>query len=104
MKPLAVAIQRRALKMPRDPVCAGGGVGTAWPLAGSIRGLQEARSRSKGCRKVVNFLSATRARAEYCCQGALVATAAGGIVGLDYAAEYPEQVRRLMVVKSICGV
>ena len=78
-------------------------MGTAWPLAGSIRVLQVAQP-GWGYRKAVHFLPTTRARAEYCCQGALVATAAGGIVGVDYAAEYPEQVRSLMVVKSICGV
>lgn len=34
----------------------------------------------------------------------LVATAAGGIVGLDYAAEHPERVRGLVVANSISGV
>jgi pimeloyl-ACP methyl ester carboxylesterase len=34
----------------------------------------------------------------------LVATAAGGIGGLDYAVEHPEQVRSLVVANSIGGV
>jgi pimeloyl-ACP methyl ester carboxylesterase len=34
----------------------------------------------------------------------LVATAAGGIVGLDYALEHPERVRSLVVANSIGGV
>jgi pimeloyl-ACP methyl ester carboxylesterase len=34
----------------------------------------------------------------------LVGTAAGGIVGLDYALEYPERVRSLVVADSIGGV
>lgn len=34
----------------------------------------------------------------------LVATAAGGIGGLDYAVEYPERVRSLVVASSIGGV
>ncbi|MGE3538000.1 MAG: alpha/beta fold hydrolase [Candidatus Tectimicrobiota bacterium] len=34
----------------------------------------------------------------------LVATAAGGIVGFDYAVEHPERVRSLVVANSISGV
>jgi pimeloyl-ACP methyl ester carboxylesterase len=34
----------------------------------------------------------------------IVATAAGGIGGLDYTVEYPERVRSLVVSNSICGV
>ena len=34
----------------------------------------------------------------------IVATAAGGIVGLDYALEYPQRVRRLVVANSIGGL
>jgi pimeloyl-ACP methyl ester carboxylesterase len=34
----------------------------------------------------------------------LVATAAGGIVGLDYALEYPERVRSLVIANSIGGI